>query len=196
LDIDLNFETPDQSEWTLLVRSIEPSLDGLKLSDLVENSTNQDISFLATQVGKSTEVVMRAAVSARLDTAFKIPAAAFYAFLRQQVPATLPSPLLDASQNFTLIDTLGQNIGSLIFGLSAQVQTRSLRLLPLTSSVPNSQRKFRSLSANCRPCTPQTCLTGLMFSGMRPWLNSSTLRLSRRPSSRPSPRRWPPIPSR
>ena len=126
LEIDLNFEPPDQSEWATLVRSIEPLLDGLKLSELVENSTHQDISFLSQELRKSTEVVMRVAVSARLDTAFKIPAPAFYAFLRQRVPAALPSPLLDASQNFTLIAPLMQSIASLIFGLSAQVQTQTL----------------------------------------------------------------------
>jgi hypothetical protein len=126
LEVDLNFEPADQSEWATLVRSIEPLLDGLKLSELVENSTHQDISFLASQLGKSPEVVMRVAVSARLDAAFRIPAPAFYAFLRQQVPAALPSPLLDASQNFTLIAPLVQSIASLIFGLSAQVQTQTL----------------------------------------------------------------------
>ncbi len=126
LEVDLAFEQADQSEWATLVRSIEPLLDGLKLSELVENSTHQDISFLAREVGKSTEVVMRVAVSARLDAAFKIPAAAFYAFLRQQIPAGLPSPLLDASENFTLMDALVTRIGSLIFALSAQVQTQTL----------------------------------------------------------------------
>ena len=60
------------------------------------------------------------------NAAFKIPAPAFYAFLRQQVPAALPSPLLDASQNFILIDALVHRIGSLIFSLSAQVQTQTL----------------------------------------------------------------------
>ena len=103
LEINLSFEPLDQSEWAKLVRSIEPLLDGLKLSDLVENTTHQDISFLATELGKSVEVLMRVALSRRLETAFKIPAPAFYAFLRQQVPPSLPSPLLDASQNFTLI---------------------------------------------------------------------------------------------
>jgi len=126
LEIDLNFEPADQSEWATLVRSIEPLLDGLTLSELVENSTHQDISFLAQELSKSTEVVMRVAVSARLETAFKIPAPAFYAFLRQQVPAALPSPLLDASQNFTLIAALVQNVASLIFALSADVQTQTI----------------------------------------------------------------------
>ncbi len=126
LEIDLRFEPADQSEWATLVRSIAPLLDGLKLSELVENSTHQDISFLASELGKSAEVVMRVAVAARLDAAFNIPAPAFYAFLRQQVPAALPSPLLDASQNFTLIAPLVQSIASMIFGLSAQLQTQTL----------------------------------------------------------------------
>ena len=126
LEIDLSLEPPDKSEWATLVRSMEPLLDGLELSELIENSTHQDISFLARELGQSTEVVMRVAVSARLEAAFKIPAPAFYAFLCQQVPAALPSPLLDASQNFTLIAPLVQRIGSLIFSLTAQVQTQTL----------------------------------------------------------------------
>jgi len=126
LEINLSFEPRDQSEWSKLVRSIDPLLDGLKLNELVENATHQDISFLATELSKSTEVIMRVAVSARLETAFKIPAPAFYAFLRQHVPAALPSPLLDASQNFTLIVPLVQSIASQIFGLSAQVQSQTL----------------------------------------------------------------------
>jgi Tc toxin complex TcA C-terminal TcB-binding domain/ABC toxin N-terminal region/Neuraminidase-like domain/Salmonella virulence plasmid 28.1kDa A protein len=124
--IDLSLEQPDDSEWGTLVRGITPLLEGLALGDLVENSSHQDISFLAQELNQSTEAMMRIAVSARLEAAFKIPAAAFYAFLRQRVPAALPSPLVDASQNFTLIDPLVQNIGSLIFTLSADVQRRTL----------------------------------------------------------------------
>jgi hypothetical protein len=124
--VDLSASEPDQSEWAVLMRSIAPLLDGLGLSDLVEDSTHQDITFLATELGKSTEILMRVAVSARLETAYKIPAAVFYAFLRQQVPAALPSPLYDASHNFTLISPLVQSIASQIFGLSAAVQTRTI----------------------------------------------------------------------
>jgi hypothetical protein len=126
LEIDLNFEPHDQSEWAVLVRSIEPFLNGLTLAAITESTAHHDISFLSTELGKNTEAVMRVALSARLATAFKIPAPAFYAFLRQRVPATLPSPLLDASQNFTLIDALIQSVASMIFGLSAQVQTQTL----------------------------------------------------------------------
>lgn len=126
LEINLNFEPQDQSEWANLVRAIEPQLDGVKLNELVENSTHQDIRFLAQELNNSSETVMRVAVSARLEAAFEIPAPTFYAFLRQHVPAALPSPLLDASQNFTLIVPLVQSIASMIFGLSSQTQTQTL----------------------------------------------------------------------
>ena len=126
LEINLNLEVPDQSEWATLMASIKPLLGRLKLSELAEDATHQDISFLARELSKSTEVVMRVAISARLEAAFKIPAPAFYAFLRQRVPASLPSPLLDASQNFTAIAALVQSIGSLIFALSAGVQQSTL----------------------------------------------------------------------
>ena len=112
LTIDLSLTPTDQSEWATLVRSIEPLLEGVGLSELVQDQTHQDISFLAQELSQNTEVLMRVAVSARLGVVYDIPAPAFYAFLRQRVPAALPSPLLDASQNFTLIDPLVQNVAS------------------------------------------------------------------------------------
>src|ERR1035441_10513448 len=124
--INLSFEPTDQSDWAKLVRAIEPQLAGVALSELVENSSQHDLSFLAQELNTSTEALMRVTISARLEVAFKIPAPAFYAFLRQQVPSALPKPLLDASQNFTLIDPLVQTISSMIFGLSSQIQTQTL----------------------------------------------------------------------
>ena len=126
LEVDLNLEPPDQSEWTTLASSITPLLDGLKLSDLVESSTHQDLSFLARESNNSAEALMRVAVAARLETAFQVPAPVFYAFLCQHVPAGLPTPLLDASQNFTLIGPLVQTVASMIFRLSPQIQTQTL----------------------------------------------------------------------
>jgi hypothetical protein len=126
LVIDLSLEPADQSEWATLIRSIEPFLGGLTLAEVVESTRHHDISFLATETGNSTDTIMRVAVSARLQSAYKIAAPAFYAFLRQNVPAALPASLLDASQNFELIDVLVQSVASMIFGLSAAVQTQTL----------------------------------------------------------------------
>jgi len=153
LEIDLTYEPPDQSEWATLVRAIEPFLSGLTLAGLVEDTTHHDLSFLSSELGKSTEVVMRVALSARLEKAFKIPAPAFYAFIRQQVPASLPSPLLDASQNFTLIDALVQSVASMIFALTAQVQTQTLTAAvaldligaQYTNQIPDLVKELQSL---------------------------------------------------
>jgi hypothetical protein len=126
LEVNLDYEPPDKSEWAKLIRAITPLIGDLKISELVENGTHQDISFLARETGNSAEVIMKAIVSVRLESAFKVSAPAFYAFLRQHVPSSLPSPLLDASQGFTLIDALVHQIGSLIFGLSAQIQQQTV----------------------------------------------------------------------
>ena len=93
LVVNLSYEPPDQSEWATLVRAIEPLLDGLTLSELVENASHHDITFLASELGKSTEVIMRVAVAARLHVTYKVAAAAFYAFLRQRrCPRDCPAP--------------------------------------------------------------------------------------------------------
>ncbi|MBZ5729473.1 MAG: hypothetical protein LAP87_31415 [Acidobacteriia bacterium] len=97
--IDLRLEEPDTSEWTTLRQSLTGPLDGLKLSDVVENDVHRDLSFLSLESGKDTETLMRAAISARLEEAAGLPAAVFYAFLRQRVPAALPNPLLDGNSS-------------------------------------------------------------------------------------------------
>ena len=124
--LDLSIDEPDGSEWAVMTRAIQRLLDGLTFAELVENPDHQDISFLARELRKDTEAIMRVVVAVRLEEAFQIPAAVFYAFLRQRVPGGLPSPLLDASQDFTLIDPLVHRIGSLIFGLTADIEQRTL----------------------------------------------------------------------
>jgi len=126
LRIDLQATPPDQSEYGLLLRAIGPALENLTLLDVVENDEHHDISFLAEEIGHEAEEIMRAVVSARLEAAYGVPAVVFYAFLRQNVPAALPAPLIDASQSFTLIDALVRRIGSLILALSVDVQTSTL----------------------------------------------------------------------
>lgn len=126
LQIDLHAQPRDQSEWDTLLRTIEPLLDRLPLKEVVESAQHRDITFLAQELNQSPDQIMRVVVAARLEAAFHVPAAVFFAFVRQRVPSTLPSPLLEASQDFTLIDALVGRIASLIFGLSADAQTRTL----------------------------------------------------------------------
>ena len=126
LQIDLEAQPRDSSEFASLLRAIKPLLDKLSLLDVVESAEHHDISFLAQELSKSAEQIMCIVVAARLEAAFDIPASAFYAFVQQRIPGVLPSPLLDASQGFALIDALVRHVGSLIFGLAPDVQKRAL----------------------------------------------------------------------
>ncbi len=126
LTINLAAVPHDRSEWAELLRAVRPLLDTLDLDDLVENSEFHDISFLAQETGRTKEQITRLTIAARLAEAYRIPAQAFFAFLRQQIPTSLPSPLLDATDGFTLIHGLVQRIASLIFALTPDVQTSAL----------------------------------------------------------------------
>lgn len=126
LQVDLAVQPRDASEYATLLRAIEPLLGGLQLVDVVETDEHHDISFLALDTGRSKEEITRVVIAARLEAAFDLPAAAFYAFLRQRVPTALPSPLLEATQAFELVDPLVHRIGSLIFAVAPDVQRRTL----------------------------------------------------------------------
>ena len=49
LQIDLEDQPDDRSEFAMLVRAIEPLLDDLLLIDVVESSQHHDISFLVQE---------------------------------------------------------------------------------------------------------------------------------------------------
>jgi hypothetical protein len=126
LIIDLAAPSADPSEYGALHGAVTPQLRGLPLTDVVEDDTHHDISFLALETGRGQEQIMRLVVSARLEQARGIPAAAFYAFLAARVPSSLPTSLLLDSHGFTLIDPLVARVGTLIVGLSSDQQTSTL----------------------------------------------------------------------
>src|SRR5579863_9910065 len=79
--IDLSLDPIDTSEWTTLTKAMAPLLEGLSLDSLMQDASHQDISFLANELSRSIEDIMRVTVAARLETAFSVPAPIFYAFL-------------------------------------------------------------------------------------------------------------------
>ena len=114
-DLELNLapEAPDKSEFATLAVAVQPLLDGLHLTDLVENDEHRDLSFLARETGRPAEDIMRVAVAARLAASFPpVPAAAFWAFLRERVPSSLPNSLLDASKGFKLISSFVEQVAT------------------------------------------------------------------------------------
>jgi Tc toxin complex TcA C-terminal TcB-binding domain/Neuraminidase-like domain/Salmonella virulence plasmid 28.1kDa A protein len=127
LEIDLQQPPSDPSEFGLLRRAIELQLERLPITEVVETDEHHDISFLSQEIGRTREEIVRVVIAARLTANYDITPAAFYAFLRQHVPAALPNPLLDATDGFQLIDPLVQRIASLIFSLSPDTQTQTLQ---------------------------------------------------------------------
>ena len=127
-DLTINLAEPpaDPSQYGTLLAAISPLLQGMSMLDLVENDLHQDISFLAAETSNGKEQIMRLAIAAHLEKAFEIPAPAWFAFLVLRVPASLPPSLLDASQDFTLIDELVQHVAALIAGTGATLQTSTL----------------------------------------------------------------------
>ena len=107
LSIDLAPQPRDGSEYAELQRAVRPLLQRLDLSDLVENDVHHDITFLAEETGNAKEQIVRLTLSARLEEAYKIPSAVFFAFLRQHIPSSLPSPLLDATRELHVDRRIG-----------------------------------------------------------------------------------------
>ncbi|MDR1968049.1 MAG: hypothetical protein LBQ32_05060, partial [Burkholderiaceae bacterium] len=105
---------------------IEPQLDRMKIVDLVEDAAHQDLTFLSMETGETTENLMQVVLAARLGAVNNLPAPLFFAFLRQQIPPDLPRPLLEASSQFTLIDALVKNVGSMIFAMPPDAQSSAL----------------------------------------------------------------------
>lgn len=141
LQIDLHAVPRDRSEYSFLLASIVPLLDGLPLTDVVESDEHKDLSFLAQETGKSTEQILRVVICARMEEAYKVPAPAFFAFLRQQIPSSLPKPLIDATAGFTLVEGLVQHIATLLFALSPDLQTSTLQTAINQGLIATSYRK-------------------------------------------------------
>jgi hypothetical protein len=137
-DLVLRFPPSAQDEHARLLGRIEPLLGKLSLVDLVENEEHADLSFIAAELSISTEMVMQLVLAERLGRALCVPSAAAYAFLRLGVPASVPRPLLDASDRFRMIDSLVTHVGRLIAGVADERVRETLKRAMAETIVPAS----------------------------------------------------------
>ena len=126
LVIDLQAPLADPSVLGRLQAAVDPLLGDLTLTQIVEDSTDQDISYLAAATGIDSERIMRLVISARLEASYGVPAAVFFAFLGQGLPSGAPSSLLTASDGFRVIDSLVNQVGVQILGMDPTAQTAAL----------------------------------------------------------------------
>lgn len=146
LTIDLYSEAPDTSEYTALVKRIEPLLTGVKIRELVEDDQNHDFTFLATELATTPNAISRLVISACLESEYHVSGAAFYAFLRQRVPSTLPNPLLPSTADAKTIATTVTTVAGLIFSLTASVQQSTLNSAVTSNQIsPRFQAQISEL---------------------------------------------------
>ncbi|HZD00263.1 MAG TPA: neuraminidase-like domain-containing protein [Actinomycetes bacterium] len=97
------------SEYEQRMKAVSKVTGNLAITDLAETAESQEITHVAINSGLSTDDIMRLALSGRaarsLGTA-PIGPEVFYAFIRQNLPATLPSDLLGSTQQWALIAQL------------------------------------------------------------------------------------------
>lgn len=97
------------SEYERRMKAVSRVLGSLPVADLVESEQSQEITHVALNSGLSQDDVMRLTLSARAARALNTPPIGLevcYAFIRQNMPAALPSDLLSSTEEWTLIDEL------------------------------------------------------------------------------------------
>jgi peptidoglycan hydrolase-like protein with peptidoglycan-binding domain len=86
------------SEFERLLKSLSPPLKAanLKIGDIEQSDTRQDILFLYRETGILPETIMKLSLAHRIANEVNqadLPPAVFYAFLRQNLPPELPTDL-------------------------------------------------------------------------------------------------------
>ena len=86
------------SEFERLLKTLSPILEaaGLKIEDVEQSEARQDVLFLYRQTGVLPETIMKLSLAHRIANKVNradLPPAAFYGFLRQNLPPELPADL-------------------------------------------------------------------------------------------------------
>ncbi len=107
------------AEFNRILAAIRPLLQKVPITDLTEDDTHHDISFLSGETGFDAQRLTVFVKAHRFEQQTKVPGDAFYGMLRKGLPDALPS-LLKASpdsQVHALVQAVADN---LIAGKSAE----------------------------------------------------------------------------
>jgi hypothetical protein len=126
-DVVLRFGPKADNEYSELLIRLKPLLGGIKIHELVESEQQQDLTFLSRELSIPIEMLMDLVLAERLSRTIELPAALFYAFLRLGVPASLPVPLVEASDAFRLIEPLTTHVGTLIIDVDEDISRQTLK---------------------------------------------------------------------
>ena len=127
----VNFIDGDQpyrgtSELDQRLRQIAPVLGSVALADLAETAAQQDITHVSVNCGLSRDDVMRLVLAAKVTAELAsaaLPLGVAYAFIRQNLPSSLPGDILGSTQEWALIDQLVEQTSAGIAFLDADLAT-------------------------------------------------------------------------
>jgi hypothetical protein len=118
------------SEYESLVAEITPLLQGLGVTDLVEDDTNQDVTFLAGETGEDPARIALLILSQRLKQR-TLPAEVFYGLFREGLPTRLSALLAQRPEVLTraLVRAAERSIVPAAIGEKAEEYVDGLRML-------------------------------------------------------------------
>ncbi len=114
-----------KSEFEQRMKLVSGVIGALRLLDLEETDDSQEITHVSLNSGLSIDDVMRLVVSARVAEEIASPVvdtAAVYAFVRQNLPPSLPSDLLQSTQKWVLIDAVAERVANGLVFLDGDLQ--------------------------------------------------------------------------
>ncbi|MCQ6557500.1 Tc toxin subunit A-related protein [Paenibacillus mendelii] len=126
------------SEIEKLVKALQPELGELKLEQLEESAVHQDLTYLAKHTGKSAEEIMKLALSSRMGAKSGLAPEICYAFLRQNLPVSLPGALIESTQQWQLIDRLVENTLAGVIFMDEALQKQAIESAVRSNYVPRT----------------------------------------------------------
>jgi hypothetical protein len=137
-EVVLRFGPPAEDEHSALLLLLRPLLGGVRVDDLEESPDRRDLTFLSGELGVPAELLMQLVLAERAARHTALPATVFYAFLRSGVPASLPAPLVEASDEFRLIEPLTAQVTRLIVDVEEPQARETLEAAVARRIVPRT----------------------------------------------------------
>lgn len=138
-ELDLTLATEKvvaKTAFETVIDAVKPVLGGIRLSELRETDTSNDITFLARDRDLEAETMARVALAHKLEGMTKLPAATFFAFLDQRQPASLPGRLVGATATDEEVEEIAERALADIISLDPGMQRRVLNTSAKNGTVP------------------------------------------------------------
>jgi len=133
------------SEYEARIAAILPLLGIATLADIVETDDRREVTQLSQSTGLPLDEVMRLVLAHRGAAAdATLTAPVIYAFLRQNLPPSLPSELLASTDGWTLIDQLVDRVVRGIVFMDPDLQAQAFDSAVKENLIPIAVGKDRT----------------------------------------------------